>query len=193
MGIAAGAVLLILFLVIQLRLHAFLVLVLVSLLTAVATGIPAGRVVSTLTDGFGGTLGSVALLIGLGAVLGRLIESSGGAKAVADSMVRIFGEKRAPFALGLTSLALGFPIFFDAGLIVMLPIIFAVARRIGGKNLLLFGFSGAVAFSVMHVFVPPRNRCAGGHGAQRTSSREPRPVYLKGSHPAGRLPFPRRN
>lgn len=155
LGIAAVAVALILFLVIKMRLHAFLVLVVVSLLTALATGIPAGMIVDTLLEGFGGTLGSVALLIGLGAILGRLVEHSGGAKVVAEKMVSIFGEKRAAFALGVTSLILGFPIFFDAGLIVMLPIIFAVAKRIGGKNLLLYGFSGAVAFSVMHIFVPP--------------------------------------
>ncbi len=155
LAIAAAAIVLILFLVIKVRLHALLVLIVVSLLTAIATGIPAGMIVDTLVGGFGDTLGSVALLIGLGAILGRLIESSGGAKAVADMMVRVFGEKRAAFALGVTSLLLGFPIFFDAGLVVMLPIIFAVARRIGGKNLLLFGISGAAAFSVMHVFLPP--------------------------------------
>jgi len=155
LGIAAVAVALILFLVIRVKLHAFLVLVIVSLLTAVATGIPAEFLVKTLVEGFGGTLGNVALLIGFGAVLGRLIESSGGAKVVAEKMVSIFGEKRAAFALGVTSLLLGFPIFFDAGLIVMLPIIFAVARRIGGKNLLLYGIAAAGAFSVMHVFVPP--------------------------------------
>ncbi|MEL5991927.1 GntP family permease [Microbacterium phosphatis] len=156
LGIAAVAVALILFLVIKLRLHAFLVLIVVSLLTALATGLPMDVLVQdVLVANFGGTLGSVALLIGLGAILGRLIESSGGAKVLADAMVRLFGEKRAAFALGLTSLILGFPIFFDAGLVVMLPIIFAVARRIGGKNLLLFGISGAAAFSVMHVFLPP--------------------------------------
>lgn len=156
LGIAAAAVALILFLVIKVRLHAFLVLIVVSLLTAIATGLPMGVLVNeVLVSSFGGTLGSVALLIGLGAILGRLIESSGGAKVIADKMVSIFGEKRAAFALGLTSLILGFPIFFDAGLVVMLPIIFAVARRIGGANLLLFGFSGAAAFSVMHVFLPP--------------------------------------
>ncbi|WP_029149263.1 GntP family permease [Microbacterium indicum] len=153
--IAAAAVAVILVLVIKVKLHAFLTLVVVSLLTALATGIPANMIVNTLVSGFGSTLGSVALLIGLGAILGRLIESSGGAKVIADAMVRIFGEKRAAFALGLTSLILGFPIFFDAGLVVMLPIIFAVARRIGGKNLLLYGFAGAAGFSVMHVFVPP--------------------------------------
>ena len=138
LGIAAGAVALLLTLIIVLRVHAFLALILVSLLTALAARIPLGAIVNqVLVANFGNALGSVALLIGLGAILGRLIESSGGAKAAADLMVRIFGEKRAAFALGVTSLLLGFPIFFDAGLIIMLPIIFAVARRIGGQN----GFS----------------------------------------------------
>ncbi len=156
LAIAAAAVLLILFLVIKVRLHAFLVLIVVSLLTAIATGLPLDAIVGeVLVTSFGGTLGSVALLIGLGAIIGRLVESSGGARVIAEKMVSIFGERRAAFALGVTSLILGFPIFFDAGLIVMLPIIFAVARRIGGKNLLLYGFSGAAAFSVMHVFLPP--------------------------------------
>ncbi|WCM55094.1 GntP family permease [Microbacterium sp. EF45047] len=156
LAIAAVAVALILFLVIKVRLHAFLVLIVVSLLTAIATGLPMGVLVNeVLVAGFGSTLGSVALLIGLGAIIGRLIESSGGARVIAERMVSIFGEKRAAFALGVTSLILGFPIFFDAGLIVMLPIIFAVARRIGGPNLLLYGMSGAAAFSVMHVFLPP--------------------------------------
>lgn len=155
LAIAAVAVVVILFLVIKVRLHAFLILVLVSLLTALATGLPLGSIVDTLVGDFGKTLGSVALLIGLGAILGKLIESSGGAKAIADLMVRVFGEKHAALALGVTSLLLGFPIFFDAGLVVMLPIIFAVARRLGGNNLLIFGISGAAAFSVMHVFVPP--------------------------------------
>lgn len=155
LGIAAAAIALILFLVIVVKLHAFLVLVLVSLLTAIATGIPLDQISGVLVGGFGTTLGSVALLVGLGAMLGSLIETSGGARVLADKMVDIFGEKRAPFALGIASLLMGFPIFFDAGLIVMLPIVFAVARRMGGKNLLLYGITAAAAFSVMHVFLPP--------------------------------------
>ena len=155
LGIAAGAVALILVLVIAARLHAFLVLVLVSLVTAFATGIPPGQIVGVLTDGFGSTLASVALLIGLGAMLGKLVEHSGGARALAERLVERFGERRAPFALGVASLLVGFPIFFDAGLVVMLPVIFAVARRLGGGNVLLYGIPAAAAFSVMHVFVPP--------------------------------------
>ncbi len=155
LGIAAGAIALVLVLVIRFKVHAFLTLVIVSLLTAIATRIPVNEIANVLIGGFGTTLGSVALLVGLGAMLGRLVESSGGAKVLADKMVDVFGAKRAPFALGIASLLMGFPIFFDAGLVVMLPIVFAVARRMGGKNMLLYGITAAAAFSVMHVFVPP--------------------------------------
>ncbi|GEA87728.1 GntP family permease [Cellulomonas cellasea] len=155
LGIAAAAIALILLLVIKFKLHAFLTLVVVSLLTALATRIPIGEIAPTLITSFGNTLGPVALLIGLGAMLGKLIEHSGGARVLAEKLVSVFGEERAAFALGVASLMLGFPIFFDAGLVVMLPIIFAVARRLGGTNVLLYGIPAAAAFSVMHVFLPP--------------------------------------
>ncbi|MCC4249586.1 GntP family permease [Microbacterium testaceum] len=155
LAIAAGAIALILILIIWLKVHAFLALIIVSLVTAFVAGIPVSAIVSTLTGGFGGTLGTVALLVALGATLGRLIEHSGGARSLAEMFVRIFGEKRAPFALGITSLVLGFPMFFDAGLVMMLPIIFAIARRVSRTNVLLFGLPAAAAFSVMHVFLPP--------------------------------------
>ncbi|MEE6294326.1 GntP family permease [Georgenia wangjunii] len=154
LGIAVAAVAVLLFLIMRLRMHAFVALILVSLLTAFATGIPAGSVVGVLTDGFGGTLASVALLVGLGAMLGRLVETSGGAQALAATLVRRFGDDRAPLALGVASLIFGFPIFFDAGLVVMLPVVFATGRRLNAP-LLLFGLPVAGAFSVMHVFVPP--------------------------------------
>lgn len=154
LGIAAAAVLLLLVMIIRFKVHAFLALIVVSLLTALATRIPFDAIVPTLVQSFGGTLGAVALLVGLGAMLGKLVEYSGGARVLADRMIALFGEKRAPFALGVASLLMGFPIFFDAGLIVMLPIIFAVARRLGGP-ILLYAMPAAAAFSVMHVFLPP--------------------------------------
>lgn len=153
--IAVGAVALILFLIIVCKVHAFLTLIIVSLVTAFVAQVPVSAIAKTLTDGFGGTLAGVALLVALGAMLGRLIEHSGGAKALADKFVEVFGEKRAPFALGIASLILGFPMFFDAGLVMMLPIIFAIARRVSKANVLLFGIPAAAAFSVMHVFLPP--------------------------------------
>lgn len=152
--IAAIAVAVLLILVIKFKVHAFLTLIIVSIATAFAAQIPPQALMDTLLSGFGETLASVALLIALGAMLGRLIEHSGGAQVLAEAMVRLFGEKRAPFGLGVASLLMGFPIFFDAGLVVMLPIIFAVARRLSNR-VLLYGLPAAAAFSVMHVFVPP--------------------------------------
>lgn len=152
--IAALAVAVILIAVIGFRLHAFLTLILVSILTAFATGIPSDQIVDTLVSGFGSTMGSVALLVGLGAMLGKLVEASGGAKVLADAMIRAFGEKRAPLALGVAALLMGFPIFFDAGLVVMLPIVFAVAHRLKG-SIVAYAIPTVAGFSVMHVLVPP--------------------------------------
>src|SRR5665811_1644464 len=97
--IAAVAVALLLFLIMKVKLHAFVSLVLVSLLTAVAAGIPIVDVPNALLSGFGGTLGSVALLVAFGVMLGRLLELTGGAQVLADTLINRFGEKRAPWRL----------------------------------------------------------------------------------------------
>ena len=152
--IAAGAVLLLLVLIMRFRLHAFVALVLVSLITAMIAGIPMGKVIPTLLEGFGSTLATVALLVGFGAMIGRLLEVTGGAQVLADRLINQFGAERAPLALGVASLLFGFPIFFDAGLVVMLPIIFSVALRFGG-SVLLYALPAAGAFAVMHALVPP--------------------------------------
>lgn len=152
--IAAAAVAILLFLIMKLKVHAFVALIVVSFATALAAGIEVGKVVPTMVEGFGKTLASVALLVGLGAMIGRLLEVTGGAQVLADTLISRFGEKRAPLALGVASLLFGFPIFFDAGLIVMLPIIFTVARRFKG-SLLFYALPAAGAFAVMHAFVPP--------------------------------------
>ena len=152
--IAAAAVAVLLFLIIKVKLHAFVALVLVSLLTALAAGIPVADVPSALSFGFSNTLGSVALLVGFGVMIGRLLEVTGGAQVLADTLIGRFGEKRAPLALGVAALIFGFPIFFDAGLVVFLPIIMTVARRFGG-SLLLYSLPTAGAFAAMHALVPP--------------------------------------
>ncbi|MDR7254138.1 GntP family gluconate:H+ symporter [Nocardioides sp. BE266] len=152
--IAAAAVGLLLFLVMKVRLHAFIALVLISVLTAVAAGIPVADVPAALLAGFGTTLGSVALLVGFGVMLGRLLEVTGGAQVLADSLINRFGERRAPLALGVAALLFGFPIFFDAGLVVFLPIILTVARRFGG-SVLFYALPAAGAFAAMHAIVPP--------------------------------------
>ncbi|WP_438947085.1 GntP family permease [Vibrio fluvialis] len=133
--IAACAIAALLILIMKLKVHAFASLTLVSFGTALATGMPSEKVVPTMMSGFGGTLASVALLVGLGAMIGKILEVTGGAKVLADTLIGRFGEQRAPLALGVASLMFGFPIFFDAGLIVMMPILFSVAKRFGGSPL----------------------------------------------------------
>ena len=152
--IAAVAVAVLLFLIMYLRMHAFVALILVSLLTGLAAGIPFGELAGVATGFFGSTLGSVALLVGLGAMIGRLLEVTGGAQVLADTLINRFGEHRAPLALGVAALLFGIPIFFDAGLVVFLPIIFSVARRFGG-SVLLYAIPAAGAFAAMHAIVPP--------------------------------------
>ena len=152
--VALLAVLALLFLIMKLRVHAFASLVIISALTALATGISYDKIVPEMLNGFGGTLASVALLVGLGAMIGKVLEHSGGAQVLADTLIQWLGEKRAPLALGIASLMFAFPIFFDAGLVVMLPVILTVAKRIGG-SLLLYAMPATGAFSVMHVFLPP--------------------------------------
>lgn len=152
--IMIAAIALLLLLIMKFRVHAFVALVIVSLLTAITTGIPIDKILPTLLSGFGGTLANVALLVGLGAMIGRLLEITGGAKVLADTLINKFGEKKAPFALGVASLLFGFPIFFDAGLVVMLPIIFSVAKQFGG-SVIRYAFPAAGAFAVMHAFSVP--------------------------------------
>ncbi|MBO1770742.1 GntP family permease [Agrococcus sp. TF02-05] len=152
--LAAGSIALLLVLIMAFKIHAFLALMITSLLTAFAAGIPFDQLLPALRFGFDPTLGSVMLLVALGAMLGRMIETSGGARVLTDKLIGWFGEQRAAMAVGVASLLMGFPIFFDAGLVVMMPIIYAVARRLGG-SLLTVAFPAALAFSSMHIFVPP--------------------------------------
>ncbi|GAB3278869.1 GntP family permease [Parasphingorhabdus pacifica] len=152
--IALASVALLLVLIIKFRLHAFISLVLVSVLTALATRIPLDELVDTLVGGFGDTLAEVGLLVGLGAMIGRLLEVTGGADVLANTLVNRFGPRRAPLALGVASLIFGFPIFLDAAFVVFVPIIFSVATRFGG-SVLLYALPSVGAFAVMHAFVPP--------------------------------------
>lgn len=152
--IALAAIIVLLFLIIKLRLHAFFSLLIIAVATGLAAGIDIGDVVSVTVDGFSSTVGTVALLVGFGAVLGRLIETTGGAQVLADKMLNAFGEKRAPLALAVASLFYAFPIFLDAGFIVMLPIIYTVARRLGG-SFMLYVLPSIGSFMMMHALLPP--------------------------------------
>lgn len=154
LSVALIAVLLLLFMIMKLKVHAFVSLIIISFLTCLATYTPLDKILGVMLGGFGSTLASVALLVGLGAMIGKILEVSGGAKSLADTLIKFFGEEKAPLALGVASLIFAFPIFFDAGLIVMLPVILSVAKRLGG-SILTYALPSVGAFSVMHVFLPP--------------------------------------
>ncbi len=153
-GIAVVAIALLLVLIIKVKLHAFFALIIISIATALAAGIGIADVVGVIIAGFSTTVGTVALLVGFGAVLGRLVEVSGGAQVLADKMLDKFGEKKAPLALGIASFFYAFPIFLDAGFIVMLPIIYTVARRLRG-SFMMYVLPSIGAFLVMHGITPP--------------------------------------
>lgn len=152
--LATAAVAVLLVLIMAFKIHAFVALMMTSIGTALAAGVPPESLIGALSFGFNSTLGSVMLLVALGAMLGRMIETSGGAQVLADAMIRAVGERSAAIGLSIASLLMGFPIFFDAGLVVMMPIIYAVARRVGG-NFLSVALPSAIAFSAMHIFAPP--------------------------------------
>lgn len=152
--IAVVAIAFLLFLIIKTRLHAFFSLLIVAVLTGLAAGIGVADVIDVVIAGFSSTVGTVALLVGFGAVLGRIIEVTGGAQVLADKMIDTFGEKRAPLALSVASLFYAFPIFLDAGFIVMLPVIYTVARRLGG-SFMLYVLPSIASFMMMHALLPP--------------------------------------
>ncbi|HEY3018655.1 MAG TPA: hypothetical protein VGJ32_00595 [Solirubrobacteraceae bacterium] len=123
LSIAAAGIVVLLVLITRVRLEPFVSMLLVGAVVAVAAGLPLDKVVPTMEDGVGGVLGHVAPIVGLGAMLGKMLELSGGAQRIADRLLGAFGEQRAPLALGLTGLLFGVPVFFDVGVIVLAPVV----------------------------------------------------------------------
>lgn len=152
--IAAAGIAVLLVLVIKVKLQPFVALVVVSLGVALAAGVPPADLVTTIQDGMGATLGYIATIIALGAMIGRIIELSGGARALAESLIDRFGERRTPLALTVAGFILGIPVFFDVGLIILLPIA-AGAARVSRKPLLVFALPMAGALLAVHAFLPP--------------------------------------
>ncbi|WP_010525493.1 GntP family transporter [Nesterenkonia sp. F] len=154
-GVAVAAVAVLLVLVIRFKVPAFVALLAAALVTALASGMPLDEVIPTFVDGMGGTLGSVALLVGLGAMLGAIIEKTGGAAALATTLTAALGPRRVGPALLLTSGVFAVPIFFDVGFIIMLPIIFSFARAAGHRAPIAVGAPIAALMVFIHNMVPP--------------------------------------
>ncbi|NMA77802.1 MAG: transporter, partial [Actinomycetales bacterium] len=154
-AIAVGAIAILLFTVIKLKWPAFVALLFVAVLTALAGGIAIQDVAPLLIEGMGGTLGSVALLVGLGAMLGGIIERTGGAEVIAHAAARTLGEKRLEQALLISSGLVAIPIFFDVAFIILVPIIFAFAKAAGHRGPVAIGMPIAVFMVFIHNTVPP--------------------------------------
>ncbi len=148
------AIFLLFFLIVKTKLHAFVALLLVSALLGVMTGMPLDQIVQSFQDGMGGTLGYVAIIVGLGAMFGKMLQVSGGAERLAQTLIAWFGESRAPLALGITGLIVAIPVFFDVGFVVLVPIIYGLTKKTK-RSLLYYGLPLLVGLSVGHNFIPP--------------------------------------
>ncbi|MCM2676599.1 gluconate:H+ symporter [Alkalicoccobacillus plakortidis] len=165
--ITALGVALLLLLIMKLKINTFLSLAIVSFLLAVALGIPLTEIVAAIETGMGGTLGSVGLIFGFGAILGKLIADGGGAQRISVTLIDIFGEKKIQWAVVLTAFILGIALFFEVGLVLLIPIVYQIAKQVN-VSFLYLGLPMATALSVTHAFLPPHpgpTVIAGEYGA----------------------------
>ncbi|GGR00261.1 putative gluconate permease [Kitasatospora griseola] len=149
--LSIGAIVL---LITKFKLHPFLALTLGSGLLAAVAGAPFDKLLSSFSTGFGSTVASVGLLIGLGAMLGKLLADSGGANIIADTVLARTGPKMLPWAMALIAAVLGLPLFFEVGVVLLIPIVLLVARR-GNVPLMRIGIPALAGLSVLHGLVPP--------------------------------------
>lgn len=150
----AGTVLLLLVLIIRVRLHAALSLMIAALTLGVASGMPLEKVPVVFTAGVGNLMGHIAIILALGAVLGSLLARSGGAAALGSFLVDLFGPKGVPWAMLVLGIVVGMPVFFEVGLILMLPLAVAAAER-SGRPPILVAMPLLAGLSIMHSTVPP--------------------------------------
>ncbi|MGD6793106.1 GntP family permease [Metabacillus indicus] len=141
-------------LIMGLKLNTFVSLIIVSFGVALALGMPLETIVKTIEAGLGGTLGHLALIFGLGAMLGKLIADSGGAQRIAMTLVNKFGVKNIQWAVVAASFIIGIALFFEVGLVLLIPIVFAIARQLR-VSILYLGIPMTAALSVTHGFLPP--------------------------------------
>ncbi|MFJ8960723.1 GntP family permease [Lentzea sp. NPDC102401] len=160
--LAVVSIAVLLLLIIKFKVEPFIALIVVALLVALLAGVPVETLVgsaqkasdSLLEKGFGSILGHIAAIIGLGTLLGAILEASGGAQVLMDKLMNAFGEKKAPVAIGLAGLIFGVPVFFDIGIFVLAPLVYVAAKR-SGKSIVLFAMPLLAGLSVMHAFMPP--------------------------------------
>jgi gluconate:H+ symporter, GntP family len=151
---AASAVIGLVLLIAVGKLNPFLSLLVVSLALAAATGMPLGNIVSSFETGTGNTLGHIAIIVGLGTMLGKMMAESRASDRIAETLIQLFGEKRVPWSMMCAGLVVGLPVFFEVGFVLLVPIAFTVARRTR-TSLILVGLPMVAGLSVVHGLVPP--------------------------------------
>ncbi|MFF4589418.1 gluconate:H+ symporter [Streptomyces sp. NPDC001388] len=155
LGIAVLAgIAVIVLLITRFKLHAFLALTIGSLALGAFAGAPPDKVITSFTTGLGATVASVGVLIALGAILGRMLADSGGADQIVDTILARTGGRSMPWAMVLIASVIGLPLFFEVGVVLLIPVVLMVAKR-GNYSLMRIGIPALAGLSVMHGLVPP--------------------------------------
>lgn len=149
----AGLVILLL-LIIKFKVQAMISILVGAVAIGLIAGMPFTDIISSVNEGIGSTLKGIALLVGLGSMFGSILEISGGAQTLAVTMVKKFGDKKAAWALGITGLVIAMPVFFDAGLIILIPLAFSLAKRTK-RSSLFYAIPLLAGLAVGHAFIPP--------------------------------------
>lgn len=145
---------LVLFVLILKKINPMIALLAVAILTGLFLGMPAAKVMSSITSGVGSTLGSMVMVLALGAMMGKLIEDSGSAQRIVFILIKAFGKNNIQWAVLITGLMVGIPLFYNAGFVVLIPLVFAISAATGLSKLYI-GLPMATALSVTHGFLPP--------------------------------------
>ncbi|GHL30044.1 hypothetical protein ECZU26_08690 [Escherichia coli] len=148
---AVGSVLLLLFLVMKARMHAFLALMVVSMGAGLFSGMPLDKIAATMEKGMGGTLGFLAVVVALGAMFGKILHETGAVDQIAVKMLKSFGHSRAHYAIGLAGLVCALPLFFEVAIVLLISVAFSMARHTGTNPVklvipLFAGVAAAAAF-----------------------------------------------
>ena len=151
---AVAGLILLLVLIIRYRMQAMIAILVGAVAIGLAAGMPFELIIKSVNDGMGNTLEGIALLVGLGSMFGAILEISGGAQTLAVTMVDRFGDKKAAWALGITGLVIAMPVFFDAGLIILIPLAFSLAKRTS-RSSLYYAIPLLAGLAVGHAFIPP--------------------------------------
>ena len=151
---AAVGIIVLLLLIIKFKLHPVISMMIAAIIIGVGAGMPLTMISSTVEKGVGKTLQGIALLVGLGSMFGGILEVSGGAQRIAQTLIDKLGQKKAGVALGITGLVIGTTVFFEAGVVVLIPLAFSVAKQTK-KSTLYYAIPLLADLASGYAFVPP--------------------------------------